>query len=180
MTQGYELQFRCRPLAFSRVKMTVVNDPAEALALDQELSTLLAKGAIEPVDPLLHPRAFYSRYFLVKKKDGRFRPILDLRGLNRFLKILPFHMLTASDTLRVVARGEWFTTVDLRDAYFHVPIAPRHQHFLRFAFRGRHFQFRVLPFGLSLSPRVFTRVWRQLSHPCRSRARRSCRIWTTG
>ena len=158
LTQGYELQFRRRPLAFSRVKMTVVNDPAEALALDQELSTLLAKGAIEPVDPLLHPRGFYSRYFLVKKKDGRFRPILDLRGLNRFLKVLPFHMLTASDTLRVVARGEWFTTVDLRDAYFHVPIAPRHQHFLRFAFRGRHFQFRVLPFGLSLSPRVFTRV----------------------
>ena len=70
MTQGYELQFRRRPLAFSRVKMNV--DPAEALALDQELSTLLAKGAIEPVDPLLHPREFYSRYFLIKKKDGRF------------------------------------------------------------------------------------------------------------
>ena len=31
-----------------------------------------------------------------------------------------------------------------------------HRQFLRFAFRGRHFQFRVLPFGLSLSPRVFT------------------------
>ena len=70
--------------------MTVVNDPAKALALDQELSTLLAKGAIEPVDPLLHPRGFYSRYCLVKKKEGRFRPILYLRGLNRFLKVLPF------------------------------------------------------------------------------------------
>ena len=67
-------------------------------------------------------------------------------------------MLTAADILRVVTRGEWFTTVDLKDAYFHVPIASHHQHFLRFAFRGRHFQFRVLPFGLSLSPRVFTRV----------------------
>ncbi|XP_059932108.1 uncharacterized protein LOC132475134 [Gadus macrocephalus] len=92
LTQGYELQFRRRPLAFSRVKMTVVNDPAKALALDQELSTLLAKGAIEPVDALLHPRGFYSRFFLIKKKDGSFRPILDLRGLNRFLKVLPFHM----------------------------------------------------------------------------------------
>ena len=61
MTQGYELQFRRRPLAFSRVKMTVVNDLAKPLALDQKLSTLLAKGAIKPVDPLLHPRGFYSR-----------------------------------------------------------------------------------------------------------------------
>jgi len=53
LTQGYELQFR--PLAFRRVKMTVVSDPAKALALAQELSVLLAKGAIEPVDPLLSP-----------------------------------------------------------------------------------------------------------------------------
>jgi hypothetical protein len=84
----------------------------------------------------------------VAKKDGGFRPILDLRGLNQFLKVLPFHMLTTSDIRRVVARG----------AYFHVPIVSHHQCFLRFAFRGRHFQFRVLPFGLFLSPRVFTRV----------------------
>jgi hypothetical protein len=134
------LQFRSRPLAFSRVKITVVNDPAKALALDQELSALLAKGAIEPVDTLLHPRGFYSRYFLVKRKDGRFRPILDPRGLLKVvpsdylqesLKVLPFPMLTVSDTLRVVTRGEWFTTVDLKDAYFHVSIAPHHQHFLR-------------------------------------------------
>ena len=80
------------------------------------------------------------------KKDGGFRPILDLRGLNQFLKVLPFHMLTTSDIRRVVARGEWFTTVDLKDAYFHVPIASHHQCFLRFAFRGWHFQFRLLPF----------------------------------
>jgi len=53
LTQGYELQFQ--PLAFGRVKMTVVSDPAKALALAQELSVLLAKGAIEPVDPLLQP-----------------------------------------------------------------------------------------------------------------------------
>ena len=59
LTQGYELQFRRRPLAFSRVKMTIVSDPAKALALSQELSTLLTKGAIEPVDPRLHPRGFY-------------------------------------------------------------------------------------------------------------------------
>jgi len=50
--------------------------------------------------------------------------------------MLPFHMLTTAH-----AQGEWFSTVDLRDA-----------------FQGRHYQFRVLPFGLSLSPRVLTRV----------------------
>ncbi|KAI9541839.1 hypothetical protein NQZ68_026300 [Dissostichus eleginoides] len=54
------MMIRCRPLAFSRVRMTVVSDPAKALALAQELSVLLAKGAIEPVDPLLQSGGFYS------------------------------------------------------------------------------------------------------------------------
>lgn len=157
LTHGYKLQFRRRPPLSSRVTMTVINDPAKALALDQELSALLTKGAIEEVDPLLQPRGYYSHYFLVPKKTGGFRPILDLRGLNRFLKVLPFHMLTVTDVLQSVHEGEWFTTIDLRDAYFHVPISPQHRRFLRFAFQGRHWQFRVLPFGLSLSPRVFTR-----------------------
>ncbi|CAL8348574.1 unnamed protein product [Boreogadus saida] len=44
LTRGYELQFRRRPQAFGRVKMTVVRDPTKAAALAQELSALLAKG----------------------------------------------------------------------------------------------------------------------------------------
>lgn len=70
---------------------------------------------------------------------------------------MPFHMLSTAEVLRVVARGEWFISIDLKDAYFHVPIIPHHGQFLRVAFQGCHFQFRVLSFGLFLSPRVFTR-----------------------
>ncbi|XP_062279213.1 uncharacterized protein LOC133984014 [Scomber scombrus] len=115
------------------------------------------QGSHRASRPPVTTRGFHSTYFLVKKKDGGLRPILDLRGLNRFLKALRFHMLSTSEVLRTVARGEWFTSIDLKDEYFHVHIAPHHRQFLRFAFQGRHFQFRVLPFGLSLSPLVFTR-----------------------
>lgn len=169
LTHGYRLQFRRRPPTSGRVKMTIIRDPAKALALDQELSTLLAKGAIEPVDPQEHPRGFYSTYFLVEKKTGGFRPVLDLRGLNKFLKVIPFRMLTTTDVLQSIDHGEWFTSVDLKDAYFHVPIAQQHRQFLRFAYRGRCWQFRVLPFGLSLSPRVFTRCVAAALAPLQSR-----------
>ena len=74
--------------------MTVISDPGEALALGQELSALLTKKAIEAVDPLAHPGCFYSTYFLVIEKTGGYRPILDLRGLNQYFMVLPFHMLT--------------------------------------------------------------------------------------
>ena len=101
---------------------------------------------------------FYSIYFLVPKKDGGLRPILDLRRLNTHLKTLTFKMLQTKHILESIEPGEWFTTIDLKDAYFHVPICQEHQPFLRFAFQGQAYQFQVLPFGLSLSPRVFTRV----------------------
>ncbi|XDV34056.1 hypothetical protein PO909_004266 [Leuciscus waleckii] len=41
---------------------------------------------------------------------------------------------------------------------FRLNVLPRHRPFLRFAFEGRAYQYKVLPFGLALSPRVFTKV----------------------
>ena len=166
ITNGYNLQFRRRPPAAGRVRHTLITDTVKAAALDRELEALQQKSAIEAVNPEQIGRGFYSTYFLVPKKTGDLRPILDLRALNEYLKVLPFKMLTISDVLKSVLPGEWFTSIDLKDAYFHVPIAQRHRQFLRFAYRGCHWQFRVLPFGLSLSPRVFTRcVTAALAYP---------------
>ncbi len=119
---------------------------------------LLAKDAIEPVPPAEMRQGFYSPYFIVPKKGGGLRPILDLRVLNRALHKLPFKMLTHRRMIKCIQPQDWFAAIDLKDAYFHVSILPRHRPFLRFAFEGRAWQYRVLPFGLSLSPRVFTKV----------------------
>lgn len=169
LTRGYRIQFRRRPPVHGRVKMTIIRDPVKAQTLENEIGTLLAKGAIVPVDPLLDPGGFYSRYFLVPKKTGDLRPVLDLRGLNVFLKVIPFKMLRIPHVLQAINPGDWFISIDLKDAYFHVPVARPHWRFLRFAFRGRHYQFRVLPFGLSLSPRVFSRCIAAALSPLQAR-----------
>ncbi len=52
---------------------------------------------------------------------------------------------------------DWFVTIDLKDAYFHIAILLYHRKFLGFAFGGREYQYRVLPFGLALSTRTFTK-----------------------
>ncbi len=103
-------------------------------------------------------QGFYSPYFIVPKKGGGLRPILDLRFLNRALHKLPFKMLTHRRMIKYIPPQDWFAAIDLKNAYFHVSILPRHRPFLRFAFEGRAWQYRVLPFGLSLSPRVFKKV----------------------
>ncbi len=130
----------------------------DAPVLRAEVAVLLAKDAIEPVPPAEMKSGFYSPYFIVPKKDGGLRPILDLRVLNRALHKLPLRMLTQRCIFQCVRPFDWFAAIDLKDAYFHVPILPRHRPFLRFAFEGRAYQHKALPFGLSLSPRVFTKV----------------------
>ncbi len=60
--------------------------------------------------------------------------------------------------IKCIQPQDWFAAIDLKDAYFHVLILLRHRPFLRFAFEDRAWQYRVLPFGLSLSPRVFMKV----------------------
>ena len=132
-----------------------------------EVVALLQKGAITPVPSGEAHQGFYSTYFLVPKKDGGLRPILNLKGFNHFLKHLPFHMLRLSRLLSSIRRGDWFTTVDLRDAYFHIPIYRDHRKYLRFFFQGNAYEYTVLPFGLSLSPRTFTKCMEAALGPLR-------------
>ncbi len=66
-------------------------------------------------------------------------------------------MLTLKSILSQDQEGDWFVTVDLKDAYFHIQVVQRHRKFLRFAFGGKAYQYKVLPFGLTLAPWTFTK-----------------------
>jgi len=58
----------------------------------------------------------------------------------------------------LVSKHDYMTSVDLKDAFLHVLIRHSSRKYLQFQWKGRHYQFRVLPFGLSLAPFVFTKV----------------------
>ncbi len=139
---GYTLQFGKNPPRFDGVHLTVVNSAAKASVLQQELSSLLQKGAIEEVPQSEVERGFFSRYFLVPKRDGGLRPILDLRRLNLSLYKGKFKMLTMRTIMSQVQEGDWFVTIDLKDAYFHIQVVHRHRRFLRFAFGGKAYQYK--------------------------------------
>ncbi|XP_032363038.1 LOW QUALITY PROTEIN: uncharacterized protein LOC116675032 [Etheostoma spectabile] len=167
ISRGYRLQFAVTPPRFSGILCTQAGG-GSARVLQEEIISLLERRAICVVPPELSRSGFYSRYFLVPKRGGNgIRPILDLRALNKYLRKYKFRMLTHASLLRLVRRGDWFTSVDLKDAYFHIAIYPPHRKYLRFAFQGVCYEYRVLPFGLSLSPRVFVRCTEAAVAPLR-------------
>ncbi len=61
------------------------------------------------------------------KREGGLCPILDFGPINRALGKRPFRMLTLKQILAQIHPGDWFASVDLKDAYFHIQIAPHHR-----------------------------------------------------
>jgi hypothetical protein len=152
---GYYIPFHLTPPWSLEVKRTILPKHQHSLLLE-EIQQMLQKNAIERVDP--KTPGFYSTFFLVPKKDGGQRPVLNLKGLNQFVHTVTFKMQTLQVVIKHLNKGDWMASLDLKDAYFHVPIREDHRPFLRFEFLGQVYQFRVLPFGLSTAPRVFTKV----------------------
>ena len=134
--------------------------------LQEEVDSLLSKGAVERVKD--RNRGFYSNIFLVAKKDGGLRPVINLSGLNVYIKKKTFRMASLKDVSQSLRRGDWAATIDLKEAYLHVPIAAQHRRFLRFWWKGSSYQFRRLPFGLSSALRTFTRLTLPLVTLCRA------------
>ena len=73
-----------------------------------------------------------------------------------FLKVEKFKMETPETIRTSLQQGEWVTSVDFKDAYFHIPIQEQSRKYLRFLVQGRTYQFKAMPFGLSTAPMEFT------------------------
>ncbi|CAC5366749.1 unnamed protein product [Mytilus coruscus] len=61
--------------------------------------------------------------------------------------------------LNLLQKGDWAISLDLKDAYFHIPIHETHTKYLRFCVNNQCYQFRVLFFGPTPAPRIFTSVF---------------------
>ena len=99
---------------------------------------------------------FYSRLFLVPKPHQRWRPVIDTSRLNTFLHVEKFKMETPESIRTSLVPGEWVSSMDLLDAYLHIPIHPNSRKYLRFCHRSQVFQFTSLPFGLATASQAFT------------------------
>ncbi|CAG2208128.1 unnamed protein product [Mytilus edulis] len=120
---GLTLQFKEQPpLSPVPIPLSNTRDPQKFLLLSTEVETLLTKRAVEEVPVSSIDPGFYSRLFLVSKKTGGMRPVIDLSILNSYMIIPHFKMETNRSIRASILPGMWTTSLDLTDAYFHVPV----------------------------------------------------------
>ena len=89
--------------------------------LQEEIHTLLEKQAIQLVPA--QTKGFYSSIFMVPKKDGGQRPVINLKRLNYHVKSEHFKMESLHTVKSLLQKEDWMTKIDLKDAFFMVPIA---------------------------------------------------------
>ena len=95
--------------------------------------------------------------------EGVWRSVIDLSHLNEFVQLTRFKMETVASVLLSVREGDFLASLDLKDAYFQIPIHPSSRKLLRFTSEGTVYQLRALCFGLSTAPQVFTSVFAAVS-----------------
>ena len=103
---------------------------------------------------------YYSRLFLVPEKTGDLRPVINLSTLNRHMVVPHFKMETQGSVGAAIRSQEWTVSIDIRDAYLHVPMHQAVRKYLRFVVNKKVYQFTCLPFGLATSPPEFTKLLR--------------------
>jgi len=123
---------------------------AELTVLRKQLADLQEKGFIRP-----SKSPYGAPILFVKKKNGELRMCMDYRALNR-LTIKNKSQMPRQDELMDRLRGaKWFTKLDLRSGYHQIRIHPKDVEKTAFNTRYGHFEFNVLPFGLTNAPATF-------------------------
>ncbi|KAI7799302.1 hypothetical protein IRJ41_024940 [Triplophysa rosa] len=97
-------------------------------------------------------------FFFVEKKDGSLRPCIDYRGLNDITVKNSHPLPLMSSAFELLQGATIFTKLDLRNAYHLVRIRKGDEWKTAFNTPTGHFEYRVMPFGLSNAPAVFQRL----------------------
>ena len=124
-------------------------------ALDMAVHKMYKKKAIFKAKKILGQ----SRLFTIPKKDSiEERLIMDLSWLNQYIECPTFKMLTLKEIKLLLPLGFWTVSLDLKDGFWHLSMFYKLRPYLGFEYRNQLWQFRVMPFGLNVAPRIFTKL----------------------
>ena len=135
--KGLKINFKVKPgitsapkIPYSEQKIKIINT---------EIKELIAKGVIMECER--DKGGFISTIFTRHKKDGSFRAVLNLKDLNHYVNYQHFKMESMNDFLKIIKSGVCMASVDLKDAFFTVPVHKLHEKIFMFVWIQKFYKF---------------------------------------
>ena len=98
---------------------------------------------------------YSSPTVVCRKKDGPIRICIDFRPLNRKLIRDRYPLPVIEEILDKLGNKKVFTTLDLKNAFFHVEIDEKSKKYTSFVTDNAQYEFNKMPFKLSTNPIIF-------------------------
>lgn len=130
------------------------------------INKLISLGAVTICEPTSDQ--YISKIFLAPKPNGDKIFILNLKSFNKFVSNSHFKMEDYRTASKLIPQYGFLATIDLREAYLLLPVCKVHRKYLRFQFtplgsnKPTTYEFSAMPYGLSVAPRVFTKVMKEV------------------
>uniref|UniRef100_A0A669CCD9 ribonuclease H n=1 Tax=Oreochromis niloticus TaxID=8128 RepID=A0A669CCD9_ORENI len=107
--------------------------------------------------------------FPVKKANtGKYRRVHDLRAINEITEQIPPVVANPHTILnQITPKEQWFSVIDLSNAFFSVPLHPDSQHLFGFTFNGQKYTYTRLPQGFQNSPTLYAEALRKSMSSCK-------------
>ena len=110
-------------------------------------------------------------WFVLSKQEEtstKHRLISDCRELNQFVETKKFRLQNLHNIFPFLKKGDWSAKIDLKDAYFHLPLHQSLKPYLRMEVGGEYWEFQAGCFGLNVMPHLFMQVMKVLEKKWRS------------
>ncbi|KAG0754030.1 hypothetical protein G6F24_012661 [Rhizopus arrhizus] len=160
--EGYKIQLNSNPIPWKLKKMNLKLE--DQIAVDQAVEKFMTAGKIE-ISPS-QSRDYLSNFFTIQEATKR-RPILDCKMINNYIQCHHFKMEGVPALREVIERNDFICKIDLKDAYVVVPLHQDSRKYLTFLHKNTVYQYKTLAFGMSISPRIFSKIMRYVIEPLR-------------
>lgn len=124
----------------------------EQQIVENQIQSWLKDGIIKESDS-----DFACPIVLTRKRTNEYRICLDFRQLNKKIVKFCFPLPLIEDVVDKLQNAKVFTSLDLRNGFFHVKIDPKSTKYTAFNTPTGHYEFLRVPFGLCISSAVFQR-----------------------